>query len=76
MGAEQTGWLWNELAGSCPSPLERAASQSRHCDGSAFWLLTTQLRHRSVCLVIEEADVRRHLCPTERSSWRLIPFVW
>ena len=37
---------------------------------------STQLRHRSVCLVIEEADVRRHLCPTERSSWRLIPFVW
>ena len=34
------------------------------------WLLPTQLRHRSVCLVIEEADVRRHLCPTERSFCR------
>jgi hypothetical protein len=36
----------------------------------------TQLRHRSVCLVIEEADVRRHLCPTERSFVVGVPFAW
>ena len=33
-----------ELAGSCLSPLERAASQSRHCDRSTFWLLSTPTR--------------------------------
>ena len=32
---------WPRLAGSCLSPLERAASQSRHCDRSTFWLLST-----------------------------------
>ena len=51
MGAEQTDWLWNELAGSCPSPLERAASQSRHCDGSAFWLLTTPMDRTELWIV-------------------------
>lgn len=37
---------------------------------------STQLRHRSVCLVIEEADVRRCLCPTERSFIVRAPFAW
>ena len=34
---------------------------------AAEWPLPTQFRHRSVCLVIEEAGVRHQLCPTERS---------
>ena len=45
MGAERSGWIWPGLAWSCLSPLERAASQSRHCDRSTFWLLSTLLRH-------------------------------
>ena len=43
-----------------------ARSGVRNCNkqtlvrGDCQWQPSTQLRHRSVCLVIEEADVRRH----------------